>query len=112
MRLGDLVKMSILVNNEPVDALSLIVHRAVAEERGRGTMRAVMLELMRGARERGAAVSTLVPTAPAAYRPCGHESITTTVDRYGHVMPAAHLAISGAMSLALTQAHPQIEGAG
>ena len=40
-------------------------------------MRAVMLELMRGARERGAAVSTLVPTAPAAYRPCGHESITT-----------------------------------
>ena len=35
-REGDLVKMSILVNNEPVDALSLIVHRAVAEERGRG----------------------------------------------------------------------------
>ncbi len=36
LREGDLVKMSILVNNEPVDALSLIVHRAVAEERGRG----------------------------------------------------------------------------
>ncbi len=35
-REGDLVKMNILVNNEPVDALSLIVHRAVAEERGRG----------------------------------------------------------------------------
>ena len=35
-REGDLVKMSILVNNEPVDALSLIVHRSVAEERGRG----------------------------------------------------------------------------
>ncbi|MEZ5693816.1 MAG: translation elongation factor 4 [Altererythrobacter sp.] len=33
---GDLVKMNILVNNEPVDALSLIVHRSVAEERGRG----------------------------------------------------------------------------
>ncbi|HEY0216635.1 MAG TPA: site-specific integrase [Cellulomonas sp.] len=41
----------------------------------------------------------------------GHESITTTVDRYGHVMPAARLAIANAMSLALTQAHPrQIEG--
>ncbi|HVR91102.1 MAG TPA: translation elongation factor 4 [Novosphingobium sp.] len=34
-REGDLVKMSILVNNEPVDALSMIVHRGVAEERGR-----------------------------------------------------------------------------
>ena len=33
---GDLVKMSILVNNEPVDALSMIVHRANAEARGRG----------------------------------------------------------------------------
>ncbi|WP_144098093.1 translation elongation factor 4 [Croceicoccus sediminis] len=36
LREGDLVKMSILVNNEPVDALSMIVHRGVAEERGRG----------------------------------------------------------------------------
>src|SRR3954449_4850495 len=33
---GDLVKMSILVNNEPVDALSMIVHRSTAEARGRG----------------------------------------------------------------------------
>jgi GTP-binding protein LepA len=32
---GDLVKMSILVNAEPVDALSMIVHRARAEARGR-----------------------------------------------------------------------------
>ena len=32
---GDLVKMSILVNAEPVDALSMIVHRARAELRGR-----------------------------------------------------------------------------
>jgi GTP-binding protein LepA len=32
---GDLVKMSILVNSEPVDALSVIVHRARAESRGR-----------------------------------------------------------------------------
>ena len=32
---GDLVKMSILVNEEPVDALSTIVHRSQAERRGR-----------------------------------------------------------------------------
>jgi GTP-binding protein LepA len=35
-RPGDLVKMSLLVNGEPVDALSMIVHRANAEARGRG----------------------------------------------------------------------------
>ena len=34
-REGDLVKMSILVNEEPVDALSMLVHRAAAEKRGR-----------------------------------------------------------------------------
>jgi len=34
-RPGDLVKMSVLVNAEPVDALSMMVHRAQAENRGR-----------------------------------------------------------------------------
>ena len=34
-RTGDLVKMSILVNGEPVDALSTIVHKERAESRGR-----------------------------------------------------------------------------
>ena len=32
---GDLVLMNILVNSEPVDALSVIVHRSQAERRGR-----------------------------------------------------------------------------
>ncbi|MDN2581923.1 translation elongation factor 4 [Aquibium sp. ELW1220] len=32
---GDLVKMSMLVNDEPVDALSMLVHRSAAEKRGR-----------------------------------------------------------------------------
>ena len=32
---GDLVKMAILVNEEPVDALSMIVHRTRAQQRGR-----------------------------------------------------------------------------
>ncbi|MEK9621459.1 MAG: translation elongation factor 4, partial [Alphaproteobacteria bacterium] len=34
-RPGDLVKVSILVNSDPVDALSMIVHREQAENRGR-----------------------------------------------------------------------------
>ena len=36
---GDLVKMSVLMNDEPVDALSLIVHRGRAETRGRDVPR-------------------------------------------------------------------------
>jgi GTP-binding protein LepA len=35
-RPADLVKMQILVNGEPVDALSMLVHRTRAETRGRG----------------------------------------------------------------------------
>ena len=35
-REGDLVKMNILVNAEPVDALSMLVHRTRADSRGRG----------------------------------------------------------------------------
>ncbi|MEP3227196.1 MAG: translation elongation factor 4 [Parasphingorhabdus sp.] len=35
LQTGDLVKMNILVNGDPVDALSMIVHRDAAESRGR-----------------------------------------------------------------------------
>ena len=35
LRTGDLVKMNILVNGDPVDALSMIVHREAAPARGR-----------------------------------------------------------------------------
>ncbi|MCP4315747.1 MAG: elongation factor 4 [Hyphomicrobiales bacterium] len=35
LRPGNLVKMQILVNGEPVDALSMMVHRSAAEKRGR-----------------------------------------------------------------------------
>ena len=41
-RPGDLVKMSILVNAEPVDALSFIIHKEYAQARGR-----VLAERMR-----------------------------------------------------------------
>ena len=44
------------------------------EARGRGVARALLVELLRGARERGAAVSALYPTVAAPYRSCGWEA--------------------------------------
>lgn len=43
------------------------------EARGRGVARAVLTELLRAARARGAAVSALFPTIAAPYRACGWE---------------------------------------
>ena len=39
----------------------------------------------------------------------GHESITTTTRVYGHLLPSARMAVSNALSLALTNGHPRIE---
>lgn len=40
----------------------------------------------------------------------GHESIKTTMDVYGHLFPGSHVRTAGIISLALTNAMPQIEG--
>ncbi|MGC4869256.1 GNAT family N-acetyltransferase [Micromonospora sp. DT53] len=56
---------------------------AVAPEaRGRGVARAMLVALLDGARERGAAVSALYPTVAAPYRACGWETagVLRTVD--------------------------------
>jgi GTP-binding protein LepA len=46
-RANDLVKLDILVNNQKVDALSLIVHRAKAEVRGRAIIQKLRKEIPR-----------------------------------------------------------------
>lgn len=46
-RAGDLVKMDILVNADRVDALSVIVHRSKAEQRGRKLLRRLKEEIAR-----------------------------------------------------------------
>ncbi|MCY2954132.1 MAG: translation elongation factor 4 [Planctomycetota bacterium] len=46
-RVGDLVKTDILVNGDRVDALSVIVHRSKAEQRGRKLLRRLKEEISR-----------------------------------------------------------------
>ncbi|MEU4335059.1 GNAT family N-acetyltransferase [Micromonospora lupini] len=63
---------------------------AVAPEaRGRGVARALLTTLLRGARERGAAVSALYPTVAAPYRSCGWETagVLRTVDLATAALP-------------------------
>jgi predicted acetyltransferase len=59
------------------------------EARGRGVARAMLSELLRGARARGAAVSALYPTVAAPYRSCGWETAGTmlTVDLATAALP-------------------------
>ncbi|SCG58079.1 Predicted acetyltransferase [Micromonospora siamensis] len=73
---------------------------AVAPEaRGRGIARALLTTLLRGAHERGAAISALYPTVAAPYRACGWEVTgalrvldlpTLALPRH---RPAAHLTV-------------------
>jgi len=46
-----------------------------AEHRGRGMLRPLLTTLLDGARKRGAAISTLFPTAPQIYRGLGFETV-------------------------------------
>ncbi|MET8044099.1 GNAT family N-acetyltransferase [Micromonospora sp. NPDC005215] len=63
---------------------------AVAPEaRSRGVARAMLTALLRGARERGAAVSALYPTVAAPYRACGWEvaGVLRTLDLATATLP-------------------------
>ncbi|MEV4122771.1 GNAT family N-acetyltransferase [Micromonospora sp. NPDC049645] len=73
---------------------------AVAPEaRGRGVARALLTTLLRGARDRGAAISALYPTVAAPYRACGWEAagVLRTVDLTTAALPrhrpASHLTV-------------------
>lgn len=57
----------------PTSAISSVVVQA--EWRGRGILARLLPELLTSARQRGAAISTLYPTAPAYYRRYGYEVI-------------------------------------
>ena len=49
-----------------------------AEERGRSVLGPLLVALLEGARERGAVMSTLFPTAPRIYRRTGYEVVAAT----------------------------------
>lgn len=51
--------------------------KVAPEARGRGVMRAVLSRLLESARDEGAVLSTLFPTAPGIYRGLGFEVVTT-----------------------------------
>jgi predicted acetyltransferase len=60
-----------------------------AEDRGRGLLSPLFTTLLTGARERGAVISTLFPTAPKIYRRFGYEVIGDLIEVE---VPAASLA--------------------
>ena len=67
--------------------------------RGRGVARALLTALLRGARDRQAAISALYPTVAAPYRACGWEAagVLRTVDLATAALPrhrpASHLTV-------------------
>ncbi|MEH0985124.1 GNAT family N-acetyltransferase [Micromonospora sp. CPCC 205556] len=66
----------------PVPAADVAGVAVAPEARGRGVARELLRALLRGAHERGAAVSALFPTVGAPYRACGWEvtGVLRTVD--------------------------------
>ena len=81
-----------------------------AEDRGRGLLSPLFAALLAGARERGAVISTLFPTAPKIYRRFGYEVIGDLVDVE---VPAASLAAvepptSGSVRRAVAEDVPAI----
>ncbi|MGC4807812.1 GNAT family N-acetyltransferase [Micromonospora sp. DT233] len=86
-------------NGRPVTAADVAGVAVAPAARGRGVARALLTALLRGAHDRGAAVSALFPTTTAPYRACGWDvagalrtlDITTTaLPRH---RPAPHLTI-------------------
>ncbi|MCX4472343.1 GNAT family N-acetyltransferase [Micromonospora sp. NBC_01655] len=60
-------------NDRPVSAADVAGVAVTPAARGRGIARALLTNLLRGAHDRGAAVSALFPTTTAPYRACGWE---------------------------------------
>lgn len=75
-----------------------------AEERGRGVLAPLLRAALEGARERGAVVSTLFPTAPRIYRRAGYETVAAL--RWVDVPSAALAAVPPAPEVALRRAGP------
>ncbi len=73
-----------------------------AEARGDGLLRPMLVALLQGARERGAVMSTLFPSAPRIYRRAGYEVITTT--QVVDVPSAALASLPSASDLVLRRA--------
>ena len=76
-----------------------------AEARGAGVLRPLLTALLEGARERGAVVSTLFPTAPGIYRRVGYEVVAAT--HRADVPVAALAAVPPAPSITLRRAVPE-----
>ncbi|MGI3781482.1 MAG: GNAT family N-acetyltransferase [Janthinobacterium lividum] len=76
-----------------------------AEARGRGVLGPLLRAMLEGARERGAVMSTLFPTAPRIYRRVGYEAIGTL--RWVDVPSAALAALAPAPEVVLRRAAPE-----
>ncbi len=76
-------------SGRPVVAADVGGVAVLPEARGRGVARALLGELLRGARERGAAISALYPTVAAPYRRSGWEicGALRTVDLPSAALP-------------------------